>query len=177
MPDMDGVTPLAAPESPFGLPLWLGVAVMFGIVVARAQATYWLGRAAGTGIARSRWGDRLGRDRLARAERVVARYGPVAVTLSFLTIGVQTAVNAVAGATRMPFGRYLTALLVGSALWAIIWTVGGLSVVWGAAEIASASPLAATAIALAALAAVAAVVGYCRRRARQATLVHDQEAR
>ena len=176
MPDMDGVTPLAAPESPFGLPLWIGIAVMFGIVVARAQATYWLGRAAGTGIARSRWGDRIGRDRLTRAERVVARYGPVAVTLSFLTIGVQTAVNAVAGATRMPFGRYLAAMLVGSALWAVVWTVGGLSVVWGAAEVASASPLAATAVVLGTLAVVAAVVGYRRRRARQA-LVHDQEAR
>ncbi len=171
---MDAVTPLAAPESPFGLPLWLGIAVMFGIVVARAQATYWLGRAAGTGIARSRWGDRLGHDRLARAERVVARYGPVAVTLSFLTIGVQTAVNVVAGATRMPFGRYLAAMLVGSALWAVIWTVGGLSVLWGAGEIASTSPLAAAAV-LVTVAAVVAV-GYHRRRARQA-LVHDQEAR
>ncbi|TDD67103.1 DedA family protein [Jiangella aurantiaca] len=173
---MDGVTPLAAPESPFGLPLWLGVAVMFCIVVARAQATYWLGRAAGTGIARSRWGDRLGRDRLARAEHVVARYGPAAVTLSFLTIGVQTAVNAVAGATRMPFGRYLAAMLVGSALWAVIWTVGGLGVIWGAVTVASASPLAAAAVVLTALALAAGVVGYRRRRARR-RLVPDQEAR
>ncbi|WP_053206042.1 DedA family protein [Jiangella muralis] len=173
---MDGVTPLAAPESPFGLPLWLGIAVMFGIVVARAQATYWLGRAAGTGIARSRWGDRLGRDRLDRAERVVGRYGPVAVTLSFLTIGVQTAVNAIAGATRMPFGRYLAAMLVGSALWAIIWTVGGLGVVWGAVTVASAAPLAAMATLVAAVAVVAVVIGYRRRRTRR-RLVPDQEAR
>ncbi|WP_116950467.1 DedA family protein [Jiangella endophytica] len=165
---MDGVTPLAAPDSPFGLPLWLGVAVMFGIVVARAQATYWLGRAAGTGIARSRWGERLGRDRLDRAERVVGRYGPVAVTLSFLTIGVQTAVNAVAGATRMPFGRYLAAMLVGSALWAVIWTVGGLSVVWGAATVASAAPPAAAAVVVAAVVIAAAIIGYRRRRARRA---------
>ncbi len=168
MPGMDGVTPLAAPDSPFGLPLWLGVAVMFGIVVARAQATYWLGRAAGTGIARSRWGERLGRDRLDRAERVVGRYGPVAVTLSFLTIGVQTAVNAVAGATRMPFGRYLAAMLVGSALWAVIWTVGGLSVVWGAATVASAAPPAAAAVVVAAVVIAAAIIGYRRRRARRA---------
>lgn len=174
MPDMDGVTPLAAPESPFGLPLWLGIAVMFGIVVVRAQATYWLGRAAGTGIARSRWGDRIGRDRLDRAERVVGRYGPGAVTLSFLTVGVQTAVNAVAGATRMPFGRYLAAMLVGSALWAVIWTVGGLSVVWGAVTVASAAPWAAAAVLVAATAIVVAVVAYRRRRARQA-LVHDRE--
>ncbi|SDU65203.1 DedA family protein [Jiangella alkaliphila] len=172
---MDAVTPLAAPDSPFGLPLWLGIAVMFGIVVARAQATYWLGRAAGTGIARSRWGDRLGRDRLARAEHVVARYGPVAVTLSFLTIGVQTAVNAVAGATRMPFGRYLAAMLVGSALWAVIWTVGGLSVLWGAATVASAAPLAAATVVLAAVVIVALIVGYRRRRATR--LVPDQETR
>lgn len=176
MPGMDGVTPLAAPDSPLGLPLWLGIAVMFGIVVARAQATYWLGRAAGTGVARSRWGDRIGPERLARAERVVAKYGPVAVTLSFLTIGVQTAVNAVAGATRMPFGRYLVAMLIGSALWAVIWTVGGLGVLWGAARVASTSPLAAAAVVAAVLAAAAVAVGYRRRRARQA-LAHDQEAR
>ncbi|PZF82302.1 DedA family protein [Jiangella anatolica] len=170
---MDGVTPLAAPDSPFGLPLWLGIAVMFGIVVARAQATYWLGRAAGTSIARSRWGDRIGRERLDRAERFVAHYGPAAVTLSFLTIGVQTAVNAVAGATRMPFGRYLAAMLVGSALWAVIWTVGGLGVLWGAVTVASAAPLAAAAVVVMAVAAGVAVVGYRRRRAA----FHDQEAR
>jgi membrane protein DedA with SNARE-associated domain len=173
---MNGVTPLAAPESPFGLPLWLGIAVMFAIVVARAQVTYWLGRAAGTGVARSRWADRIGRERLARAEGVVARYGPVAVTLSFLTVGVQTAVNAVAGATRMPFGRYLAAMLIGSAFWAVIWTVGGLGVLWGAGEVASASPLTAAAVGAAALAVVALVVGYRRRRARQA-FASDQEAR
>ncbi|WP_051426272.1 DedA family protein [Jiangella gansuensis] len=167
---MDGVTPLAAPQSPFGLPLWIGIAVMFGIVVVRAQATYWIGRAAGTGIARSRWGERIGHDRLARAENVVGRYGPVAVTLSFLTVGVQTAVNAVAGGTRMPFGRYLVAMLVGSALWAVIWTVGGLGVVWGALRLTSGSPWA-TAMTLAAVvvAAAAVVAVVRRRRTRQAS--------
>ena len=37
-----------------------------------------------------------------RAEAVVGRYGAPAVTLCFLTIGVQTAVNAAAGSLRMP---------------------------------------------------------------------------
>lgn len=129
---MFGVLPTAVPESPFGLPLWLGIATMFAIVVARAQATYWLGRAAGSGFGQTRWAERLGRERIAQAEVFVARYGPAAVTLSFLTVGVQTAVNAIAGASRMPFGRYLVAMLAGSALWAVIWTVGGLSVIWAA---------------------------------------------
>ncbi|TDE13471.1 DedA family protein [Jiangella asiatica] len=173
---MDGVTPFAAPESPFGLPLWLGIAVMFGIVVARAQATYWVGRAAGAGITRSRWGERIGRARLERAERFVARYGPAAVTLSFLTVGVQTAVNAVAGGTRMPFGRYLVAMLLGSAMWAVIWTVGGLGVIWGGIRLASASPWAAAAVVAAALVAAGLVVAVVRRR-RQSKLIHDEEVR
>lgn len=136
----------AAPDSPFGLPLWLGVIVMFGIVVARAQLTYWVGRAAGTGFSRSRWAERIGRDRIARAEATVAHYGPVAVTLSFLTIGVQTAVNFIAGTTRMPFARYLVAMLAGSALWAVIWTVGGLGIIWAWLTVFTHAPVVAVAV-------------------------------
>lgn len=163
---MRGLAPLAVPESPFGLPLWLGFAVMFLIVVARAQLTYWIGRAAGAGLAGSRWAERVGPRRIARAENVVARYGPAAVTVSFLTIGVQTAVNLVAGTTRMPFGRYLAAMLVGSAMWAVIWTVGGVGIVWAWLTVAGRWPVvAAVVVAIAVLAGVALAL---RRAGRSA---------
>lgn len=162
---MLGVSAVASPDSPFGLPLWLGIAAMYAIVLVRAQATYWLGRALGAGFTASRWADRIGRGRIERAEAVVARYGPVAVTLSFLTVGVQTAVNAVAGTTRMPFGRYLAAMLIGSALWAVIWTVGGVGVIWGAVLVATRSPVAAVVAAVAVL-AVTVTIAVHRRRAR-----------
>ncbi|WP_298324792.1 VTT domain-containing protein [Haloactinopolyspora sp.] len=157
---------VATPDSPFGLPLWLGIATMFGIVVARAQATYWIARAAGSGFGRTRWAHRIGRRRIDRAQRVVARYGPAAVTLSFLTVGVQTAVNAIAGATRMPFARYLPAMLAGSALWAVLWTLGGLGVVWAAVLVVSRSPAIGGAVAVVAAVGVLTALGaHSRRRA------------
>jgi len=47
------------------------------------------------------------------------------VTLSFLTIRVQTAVNAAAGALRMPLRRYLPAVAAGALVWATIYATVG----------------------------------------------------
>ncbi|PSK99743.1 membrane protein DedA with SNARE-associated domain [Haloactinopolyspora alba] len=169
---MQGVVAVAAPDSPFGLPLWLGIATMFAIVVIRAQATYWIGRAAGSGFAGSRWARRIGRERIDRAERIVARYGPAAVTLSFLTVGVQTAVNAIAGTTRMPFGRYLVAMLAGSVIWATIWTAGGLGVVWGALLVVSQSPVTGGAVLI-----LVIVIGAAAARRRNRARVGEGDRR
>ena len=74
--------------------------------MARANATYWIGRGLRAGADRSRWGVRLDSARMPRAQRLLIAWGPVAVTLSFMTIGLQTAINACAGAMRMRWMRW-----------------------------------------------------------------------
>jgi membrane protein DedA with SNARE-associated domain len=98
--------------------------------------SWWRARAAGR---RTPWGAadaasptvaaRLAeRASVQRAEELVRRYGAPAVTLSFLTVGVQTAVNLAAGTLRMPLPRYLPALLLGALVWATIYLTVGLAV-------------------------------------------------
>lgn len=68
-------------ESKFleGQPFWIVYLAMLGIVFARVQATYWIGRGLGARLAHSRYADRIG-PRLAEAERLVNRLGPPAVS-------------------------------------------------------------------------------------------------
>jgi membrane protein DedA with SNARE-associated domain len=70
------------------------------------------------------------RPAVARAERLVARWGAPAVTLSFLTVGLQSAVNVASGLLRMPLRRFVPALLLGAAIWATIYTTVGMAVVY-----------------------------------------------
>ncbi|NYH53611.1 membrane protein DedA with SNARE-associated domain [Nocardiopsis arvandica] len=114
-----------------GQPFWLVYFTLLGVVLCRAQATYWIGRGLGAGVYRSRMGARLGA-RLDAARQRIDRYGAPVVTLSFCTVGVQTAVNLAAGAMRMRFPRYLAAMFVGSLVWAGMWgvVIGGLAGTW-----------------------------------------------
>ncbi|AEF41392.1 DedA family protein [Hoyosella subflava] len=142
---------------------------LLGIVFLRAQATYWIGRGLGAGVHRSRLGDRLG-DKLERAEAAINRYGPPAVTVSFLTIGVQTAINLTAGAMRMRFVRYLIAMFAGCLMWAAIYTFGGLAVMAAWVSVFTQSPL----LAVGALAAIAGLIGIIVwRRKQRAVAPHE----
>lgn len=95
---------------------------------ARGGAIYWIGRGVrGAGERRRGWADRPG---VRRAEALVRRFGAPAVALSFLTVGVQSAVNAAAGLLRMPARRYVPGLLVGAALWATVYTTVGFAVLY-----------------------------------------------
>lgn len=117
-------------------PFPLVVAALFCIVLLRSNGTYWLGRAAAHTARRtraSRWLDSAG---YRRAVDRINRWGAPAVSLSFLTVGVQTVINLAAGATRMPLIRYIPATVIGSVMWAFLYaTVGfvgfeALSVLW-----------------------------------------------
>ncbi|MEO7752340.1 MAG: VTT domain-containing protein [Terracoccus sp.] len=117
------------------LPFWQAFAALWVIVMGRSTATYAVGRGAITG-----WSRRRGEAAtLARAQRWVARLGPVAVALSYLTIGIQTAVHLSAGVVRMPLRLYLPAAVVGSLAWAALYATAGLAVLqaWLAAETGS----------------------------------------
>lgn len=132
------------------LPLYLFLVV---VAFGRGGATYVLGRGA-RGAAGRRW--RLDSTWVARGEDVVRRFGAPAVTLCFLTVGVQTAVNLAAGTLRMPARRYVPALLLGALLWAAVYLTVGVAVVeafWG-----SSRPWLLIAVLLAVV-ATAAVVG------------------
>lgn len=110
-------------------PFALTFAFFFAVGLLRANATYWAGRGLRAGGDRSRLARHLDRPGVIRAERVVRGVGPPAVTLSFLTVGFQTAVNAAAGALKMPLSRYLPAVVVGALIWATIYTTIGFALV------------------------------------------------
>lgn len=98
---------------------------LFVIVMLRANGTYWLGRALQRGARRTRAAAMMGSPGYERAVERLHRWGAPVVSLSFLTIGVQTLVNLAAGATRMPLRHYLPAVTVGCVIWAIVYgTVG-----------------------------------------------------
>ena len=129
------------------------------VACARGGATYALGRG-GRGLT-DRRAHLTERASVQRAEELVRRYGAPAVTLSFLTVGVQTAVNLAAGTLRMPLPRYLPALLLGALAWATIYLTVGLAVLEALAGGRSGLLLLAAVVAIG---LVLAVSGLLRRR-------------
>lgn len=164
-----------------GLPVAVGLLCLFGIVLARSHLTYWAGR----GVARGArfegerrhgpaWWQRTV-DRTARltatpsARRGVAlvhRWGPLAVTLAYVTVGIQTAVFVGAGLVRMPYLRFTLASIPGAVAWAIIWGTVGIGAVWGALALAAGSPWGVVVLAVVVALVVGVVVWAARRRRR-----------
>jgi membrane protein DedA with SNARE-associated domain len=141
-----------------GLPFPLTFAALFGIVVLRATCTYWLGRGAEAGAERTRVAQLTESARFMRSRALVARWGAPVVTLSFLTIGVQTLVNLAAGVTKMPLRRYLPAVILGSMLWALLYATAGVVGFAAWQRLYHGSPRAALGIGLALLAVLAGYV-------------------
>jgi membrane protein DedA with SNARE-associated domain len=111
------------------VPDWPAVplfALLVVVATLRGGATYALGRG-GRGLT-DRYSEAGARPAVRRAEVFVDRYGPPAVTVSFLTVGVQTAVNLAAGALRMPLAHYAPALFAGALIWAAIYVTVGLAI-------------------------------------------------
>ena len=96
----------------------------------RANSTYWIGRGLAAGMMHTRFQRLLNGPIYHRAQALLARWGVLAVPLSFLTVGVQSAVNASAGIARMPLRRYIPAVIVGCLLWALIYATVGMTVVY-----------------------------------------------
>lgn len=136
---------------------------LLGIVFARAQATYWVGRLAGNGARRFGIVQRWSKHGSGRAARLLDRYGPPAVTVSFLTVGLQTALNGLAGVTRMPVGRYLIFMIPGCGAWALVYSTIGMAALWAWADVVPRSAWGAAAV-IAVSAAVVAVLAALRRR-------------
>lgn len=146
------------------LPFGVALAILFGIVMIRVNVTYWLGRGAAAGLERSRLAARFHSPKAAKAQALIRRWGPFAVVLSFLTVGVQTAINFAAGAAVMPLRRYLPAAVVGSAAWAVLYATIGFAAIDAWLALAAFSPL--TGLLFLALAGGVAVFLLVRRRRR-----------
>ena len=141
-----------------GKPFAITFAVLFCIVLLRAQATYWLGRGVTAGVLHTRWADRISGPRTTKAIASLNRYGPPLVTVSFLTIGFQTVVNAAAGLIRMPWVRYTIAMLIGCVAWALIYATVGFAAVEAGIALATHSPWMLVAVVLLVVAVVVAIV-------------------
>lgn len=158
------------------LPFGVAWALLSAIVLVRTNATYWLGRGITAGAARSRrLAARLARPatarRIAHARRLLDRWGPFAIVLTFLTIGLQTAVNLAAGLGRMHLRYYIPATAVGSVVWGFLYATVGLAAFDLWFEHASASPWLWVIVAAVALAVVVRMV--LARWARKRSATHD----
>jgi membrane protein DedA with SNARE-associated domain len=154
------------------LPLAAAIAFLFAVAFLRANATYWIGRGVFGGVARTRFSRHVQGPTMQRAERFMARWGVFAVPLSFLTIGIQTAVNLTAGVTRVPLVRYLPAVTVGALIWGVLYATVGLAAFYAAAALAVRSPWAAAAV-VALIGGGAAWVLWRRSHRREPVVVLD----
>jgi putative membrane protein len=64
----------------------------------------------------------------ARAQAWSARWGVLAVPMSFLTIGLQSVIQISTGVTHMPLRHYAAATTVGAIAWAAVYTTIGMAV-------------------------------------------------
>lgn len=102
---------------------------MWVVGIVRTSIVYALGALAAEG------GSRLARIRNAmnsplyrKARAFINRWGVIAVPLCFLTVGLQTAVIITTGFTKMPLRRWVPAMLVGTFMWACIYTTIGFAI-------------------------------------------------
>ena len=117
---------------------WAVFIFLTGVVFARAQGTYWLGRWARKGTEATTTSNHPRAASVARrlsgpgadsARRYLERWGFVGIPASFLTIGFQTMVNACAGFIRMRWDLYTVAMIPGCLAWAAIYTLVTFSLV------------------------------------------------
>ena len=147
-------------------PYPVAVVVLFVVALLRAGGTYALGRAAQQGARRTRIAELMARPGFGRVQELIARWGAPVVTLSFLTVGIQTLVNFAAGVTQMPLRRYLPALGFGALLWGFLYATLGLATFSALRQLYAISPPLAIVIIIALLAGIAGYVGWQVRQRR-----------
>nr|WP_297426882.1 hypothetical protein [uncultured Actinotalea sp.] len=151
--------------------VWLYLFFVLGAAL-RSQALYWLGRGIAAGVLHSRWSARLEGPRTRRAVQLIERWGMPVVPLSFLTVGLQSAVHGASGLLRLHWLRYTLWSVPGWLVWALVWTGGGTAAVYGAVALAARSPWALAGAGVVVAVAVTALV-LRRRRRREAETVEQ----
>ncbi len=98
--------------------LWLIGVIIAGVIGAMVgdHTAYWMGRAGGDRV--ESWLSRVaGRERVAAAERMVQRRGPVLVTAGRFLPGIRIAINFTAGAGHMTYKKFMLFNALGAAVW------------------------------------------------------------
>ena len=95
----------------------------------RSHTMYWIGRGVTVGTAHTRWSSLLESPMYARAQSWSARWGVLAVPMSFLTVGLQSFIQISAGVAHMPLRRYVVATAAGAIVWAAVYTTIGMAIV------------------------------------------------
>jgi membrane-associated protein len=105
---------------------WLLLPVML-CAIAGDQVGYWIGRSAGAALYRREDSFFFRRSHLQRAHDFYEKYGGRAVILARFVPIVRTFCPPVAGAAKMPYGRYLLFDIFGGVLWIGTMVLGGYS--------------------------------------------------
>ncbi len=123
-----------------GYPSAVTFAFLWLVAMLRGQATYWIARAATDQTlrltaSRQPWAQRtrawLASGQLNPGRRALEHWGVLAVTLCYLTVGIQTVLMAAAGAVRIGWVRFTLAQTVGALAWATIYSTIGFAA-WSA---------------------------------------------
>ena len=108
-----------------GVPLWATCLILFVAAFAGNLLGYWIGYRAGPAIFRRDESRLFKRKYIDHTEEFFSRYGPAAIILGRFIAIVRTFITVLAGAGRMPFGRYAIYSAVGALLWTVSMTVLG----------------------------------------------------
>lgn len=146
-----------------GQPFWVVYVTLLVVIMLRAPATHLLGRGVGAGVNCGRIGERLG-PKLDAAKTRIDHYGAPVVTLSFFTVGMQTAIHFASGAVRMRFPVYIVATFIGGLIWAGLWGTVISGLVGGWLVLFLNSPWTAVGMVAVATVAVTALVLRSRRK-------------
>ncbi|MGP3910994.1 DedA family protein [Nonomuraea sp. 10N515B] len=147
-----------------GLPYWLVGAILILALFGAFQVYYWVGRKLGDKLYDSRIGVKVGRERIEKVERVVEKWGALAVYGCFWVPMLRHTLPWVAGALRVSYPWYVVASALGCLTWAPLWWFG----LWGWLQLAVRSPVTAAVVAVVAVAAAALLMVRRRRRRRRA---------
>ena len=110
------------PQGVFDIGWWAVFFFLFAVVFVEAQATYWIGRGIVAGALKSRWRRRFEGPTMERAHFALEKWGPIAVPVSFVTIGLRSGIQAAAGFARMRYATYSLVMLPGCVAWAALYT-------------------------------------------------------
>jgi membrane-associated protein len=146
------------------LPLWFWVAIGAVALFGAFQAYYWIGHVLGTRLYTSRLGRKIGQPNILRVEKVVEKWGALAVYACFWVPGLRHTLPWVAGVLRISYPWYVVASALGCLTWVPVTSFGLYTVIWGWLRLAAQSPTLAGTVAVA---VIAAVIGFARWRRRR----------
>ncbi|WP_214104987.1 DedA family protein [Acrocarpospora catenulata] len=147
------------------VPYWLLVLVGGIALFGAFQAYYWLGLRLGERLYETRVGRRIGRERIAKLENVVRRWGALSVFGCFwVPGGLRHTLPWVAGALRVDYRWYLVASALGCLTWVPVTAFGLYAGIWAWLRLAASSPWYAALAAVAVIALIVAFVVWRRRR-------------